>query len=754
MRKYLLLIVGLCACAFASAQVYTLKSKKGFQPGSWFCFRNTVTLDEAPEKVRLSLAADTKYWLWVNGELQVREGGLKRGPNPKDTYCDVITSLPALKEGENTIAVLVWYFGKDGFSHRNSDTPGISFNLNVNGSEVETDDKWKAIVHPAFYQPEGEQPNYRLAESNIGFDASKDIYFTGEEYDDSEWPDAKEVSLEKAGWNNLVDRPVPFWKDFGLKYYQATEMKGDSLLAYMPYNAQITPYIRLKAKAGDKIRILTDNYRGGSVPNVFAEFTAVDGDQEFECLGWMNGHYVIYVIPKGAEVIDVMYRETGYNTTFAGSFVCDDPELNRLWNKSQRTLYITMRDTYMDCPDRERAQWWGDVVNELGEAFYALDENAHLLTRKGIRELMDWQRADSTIYAPVPSGNYDSELPMQMLASVSYYGFWTYYMGTADRATIEYVYPKVKKYIHVWKTGADGLVIPRKGGWTWGDWGDNKDMELMFNQWYIIALQGYEKMSQLVGDNDEAKWAASTAQRVREVFHKKYWNGKYYVSPDYKGLPDDRSQALAIVSGTLPKELYPVIRSFFRQQYHASPYMEKYVLQALCMMGYHQDAIDRMKLRYKAMNQSPLTTLWEGWGIGSEGFGGGSYNHAWSGGPLTIMSQYIAGIETVEPAFSTFRVKPNPANLSHIRTVVPLSGGREIRFSLEKDADACRVVIEVPEGTKALFSCPDCYSQMKLMKCTQDAVKNCSQTTINREMDDHGTEDAVLSPGKWSIELF
>ncbi|MFR7465122.1 MAG: hypothetical protein ACLUVG_09725 [Phocaeicola vulgatus] len=30
-----------------------------------------------------------------------------------------------------------------------------------------------------------------------------------------------------------------------------------------------------------------------------------------------------------------------------------------MWEKSQRTLYITMRDTYMDCPDRERAQWWG-----------------------------------------------------------------------------------------------------------------------------------------------------------------------------------------------------------------------------------------------------------------------------------------------------------------------------------------------------------------------------------------------------------
>lgn len=209
----------------------------------------------------------------------------------------------------------------------------------------------------------------------------------------------------------------------------------------------------------------------------------------------MNGHKVIYKVPSSVDVLDLKYRETGYNTTFAGSFVCDDPMLNTLWGKSQRTLHITMRDTYMDCPDRERSQWWGDVVNELGEAFYAMDERAHLLTRKGIRELMAWQRPDSTIYAPVPSGNYDSELPMQMLASVGYYGFWTYYMGTGDKNTIETVFPNVKKYIHVWKTDSEGLVIPRKGGWTWGDWGEDKDMALLFNLWYAIALDGYERMA-------------------------------------------------------------------------------------------------------------------------------------------------------------------------------------------------------------------------------------------------------------------
>lgn len=738
MKKCILLILNLCISCFLYSQVITLKPGDGYKPGSWICFRNNITLDSEPDDVCLSIAADSKYWLWVNGELQVREGGLKRGPNPKDTYCDVINSLPALKKGKNTVAVLVWYFGKDGFSHRNSSTPGMTFNMKVNGKNISVDRKWRTIVHPAFYIPLGDKPNFRLPESNIGFDSRKDIGFFSTDFDDRKWDKAIELSLEKAGWNKLVERPIPFWKDYGLKDYYKVEMKGDSILnAYLPYNAQITPYLKVKSPAGKKIKILTDNYKGGSELNVFAEYITSEGEQEFECYGWMNGHYVMYQIPDGVEIIDVKYRETGYETTFAGHFSCDDQMLNSLWNKSQRTLYITMRDTYMDCPDRERAQWWGDVVNELGEAFYALDGKAHMLTRKGIMELMDWQRADSTIFAPVPAGNYDSELPMQMLASVSYYGFWTYYMGTGDKATIEYVYPKVKKYIHVWKTTEDGLVIPRKGGWTWGDWGENKDMDLLFNQWYIIALQGYEKMSALVGDHKEAEWAKSTADKIRVAFHEKFWNGKYYISPGYKGIPDDRSQALAVVSGTLPKELYPVIRPFFKKYFHASPYMEKYVLQALCMMGYHQDALNRMKNRYSAMINSPLTTLWEGWGIGSKGFGGGSYNHAWSGGPLTIMSQYIAGIETVEPAFRTFSVSPNLGNLNYVNVVVPLNKNREIRLSVFNDINSSKIKLFVPVDSKALFCLPQQYSVC----------------IINEKITQKGTNRLELLPGLYNIVL-
>lgn len=670
-------------------------------PGTWLCFRKEIYVDDLEKQQHLKIAADSKYWLWINGDLIVREGGLKRGPNPNDTYCDEFSEIQGLRKGNNMIAILVWYFGKDGFSHKNSPTPGIYFDLKVGKQHFVSDSTWKVRRHPSFYVPEGEKPNYRLPESNIGYDASKELDLNA--LDDTSWKNARDMSLEEAGWNRLVARPIPMWKDYGLKEYTKLDYQGDTLIvASLPYNAQVTPYIKLKSSKGLKIDIRTDNYRGGSVPNVFAEYVTKEGIQEFEAYGWMNGHQVYYKIPTGVKVLDVKFRETGYDTAFRGSFSCNDTFYNTLWNKSLRTLYITMRDTYMDCPDRERSQWWGDVVNELGEAFYSLDYKAHLLTKKGIYELMNWQRKDSVIYAPVPSGNWNQELPMQMLASVGYYGFWTYYVGTGDKQTIEDVYPNVRKYIHVWKTDENGLVIPRKGGWTWGDWGDNKDLILLYNAWYSLALKGFEKMALLVGEKKDAEWASAVNAKLKQAFHHHFWNGQYYISPGYNGLPDDRAQALAVLAGILPETEYETIRPFFTKYYNASPYMEKYVLESLCMMGFGEDALHRMKIRYKDMVESPLTTLWEGWGIGNEGFGGGSYNHAWSGGPLTILSQFFAGIAPLKPGFKEFSVNPQLGCLKNVGAVVPTKWG-DITISIAREGSRMIVRLQVPNKTTAHF---------------------------------------------------
>lgn len=77
------------------------------EPNTWIAFRKDIVLDKVPRQAIASIAADTKYWLWINGEPVVFEGGLKRGPNPHDTYYDKVDLSAHFKKGENKIAVLL-----------------------------------------------------------------------------------------------------------------------------------------------------------------------------------------------------------------------------------------------------------------------------------------------------------------------------------------------------------------------------------------------------------------------------------------------------------------------------------------------------------------------------------------------------------------------------------------------------------------------------------------------------------------------
>jgi alpha-L-rhamnosidase len=76
-----------------------------------------------------------------------------------------------------------------------------------------------------------------------------------------------------------------------------------------------------------------------------------------------------------------------------------------------------------------------------------------------------------------------------------------------------------------------------------------------------------------------------------------------------------------------------------------------------------------MKKRYEAMvTASNITTLWEYWDLGF-----GSYNHAWSGGPLTLLSQYTVGVAPTSPGWRTYNVMPQEGrSLTHIRSTVPI----------------------------------------------------------------------------------
>lgn len=701
------------------------------EPNSWYCFRKDFRLEKKPNTAIAKIAIDSKYWLWVNGLLVVFEGGLKRGPNPNDTYYDEVDISKYLVKGTNNISVLGWYFGKNGFSHKSSGKFGFLFECITPDIKIKSDSSWKVKKNSAYQTCPPPLPNFRLSESSIKYNATKGLgLWYSNDFSVHDWKNSVELGLPPiTPWNNLVLRPIPQWKDFKLKSYidaplSPLSVKRDTIIiCTLPYNAQITPYLEIEAKQDSQlVEIKTDNINGGGEPNVYAQYLSRKGVQEYESYGWMNGHKVIYKIPAGVKVLSLKYRETGYDTEFAGSFHSSDEFLNHIWQKSLRTLYITMRDNYMDCPDRERAQWWGDEVNESGEAFYALDTKSHLLLKKGMYELINWQRQDSSLFSPIPAGNWDKELSIQMLTSIGYYGFWNYYLNTGDIKPISDLYDGIRKYLKIWKFNTDGTVKVRLGGWFWGDWGDNIDNDLITNCFYYLALKGTANMADSLHlDKDASEYRESMA-KIKETFNSTFWTGSAYRHPNYKGKTDDRCQALAIVSGIAEKEKYPALLEVFKAEEHASPYMEKYVLEALFQMDYVDFAIKRMKKRFGDMVNNPnYTTLFEGWGIGKKGYGGGTSNHAWSGGALTILSQYLCGIEPLEPGYSLFQIIPKTGSIQKAAASVQSVKGI-IKSNFEREDAKLKLAVSVPPGTEAIVGIPDDDNDISQIKLNSETI--------------------------------
>jgi hypothetical protein len=321
--------------------------------------------------------------------------------------------------------------------------------------------------------------------------------------------------------------------------------------------------------------------------------------------------------------------------------------------------------------------------------------------RKAINELCAHQADNGTLHSPIP-GVFSRELPGQMLASVGRYGFWTYYMNTGDIETIRNAYPAVKRYLDVWETDSTGLTIHRKGGWSWGDWGDNQDKALIQAGWHYLALEGAASMAEALGYESDAEAYRTVMVKVAEGFNA-CWTGTEYRHPAYKKLSDDRVQALAVLAGIAGEDKYPQIIEFLKKTEHASPYFEKYVMEALFKMGEGEYAMTRCRNRFHQMvNHPDHTTLFEGWEIGSAKYGGGTTNHAWSGGAITVIGAELCGIKPIEPGYKKFEVRPQPAGLSEITLAFPSVKGK-VSYSHKVRGDSVMFTITVPKGSKAHF---------------------------------------------------
>lgn len=697
------------------------QSKDG-PKNTWIAFRKQFELDDVPPTAIAAISTDTKYWLWINGEMVVFEGGLARGPMPEGSYFDKIDLAPHLKSGTNTVAILVWYWGRTAKTHEDSGKGGLLFSADLGDQTVDSNKSWKLKVHPA-YDPNskgvGRSAN-RPNAMDVKYDARQALgdwtdnaWYLGD-YDDQSWQHPEEKGAASSlPWGTLVQRPIPQWHDRGLADYQSlklgektitlpfknTRKKKIVIRAELPRNVQVTPYLKVRADAGAKIEIGTDD----PFNLIEAQYTTTDGEQAFETYSWMNGHAVQYTVPPGVEVLALKYRWTS-TEPIAGSFTCSDPFFERLWQMAGNTLHICVRDCYMDCPDRERGLWLGDVADQTGAVFYTLDQTGRLLLKKGIDNTFAYQKGDIIQGLAPGFGAYrgqSSELCAQSLQYISQ-GIWRYYFNTGDSVTLVNAYPFVKRYLELWKMLPNGMPENRKGYAGWVDWGLNPDPPAVNVCWYHMALGSAKKMAIELGKTDDVDWYQNRIDSIEKNYDAVYWRDGYYGTP---GQPkDERVSALAILTGLADREKYDsLLTEVLTTQYNASPHMEWIVEEAIMQTGDYAAGLHRMKQRHAdQVSDQGLTTLYERYANDKKSRG--TPNHAWNA-PNYVLSCYIAGIKATDVGWKTFQVLPNLAHLTSIKQVVPSVKGKII-VDIKLDDDVYAIDVQSPQDTTGVIGIP------------------------------------------------
>jgi len=545
--------------------------------------------------------------------------------------------------------------------------------------------------------------------------------------------------------NNSLDKNVTIKqkhiKDYGLKEYiylskdlPHSQNKPWKLVCQMPYNCQFQPWIRIKSKENSVISFNSSN------PLVLyltktEKVNTQPGIHSYEAKNWISGEGAVYTIPAGVTVEAVKYRETGYDTKFAGSFECNDDDYNILWRKAARTGYICMRDHFYDCPDRERVGFWGDGTPELDQCFYVFDASSYQLCK-------------DLVLRPLQAGFY----PGQQLEFLGKYGLWFYYMHTGDLQSIASVYESTKDFLfNTYKPGNKN---------QWFDWGKEiKDIAVIETSFMYIDLKTLKKIALLTGHENDTMAINFKLDSIKNSFNKKFWKGSYYMS-NQVNTPDDRANAMAINAGLADTYKWEDIYNNVLIKYeNASCFFDRWVFEALCKMGKQEYALLRMYSRYKTMIPCSFTTLWEHydrwWATKRNAFDdGSSLNHGWNP-PVILLSHTIAGISPEKAGWEVYHVFPKEAFLKSIKVVVPTIHG-DIKVYINKNTSEYSLTLTSPLKTTGIIGIPkSSFSTLKLIRLNGRDIWNGSFTGSVKNVYWAGEDSEYIKfrvpPGNWKF---
>ncbi len=374
---------------------------------------------------------------------------------------------------------------------------------------------------------------------------------------------------------------------------------------------------------------------------------------------------------------------------YKGSFLCDDSQVNDIWNTAAYTLRCCIQNGYLwDGIKRDRLVWIGDLFAEMHAAYAVYGDLPE------IRSSLDFccKELDGGCKETALSG---------WINGIPTFSFWwlldvcTDYRHTGDLNFAKVHLPHIRRILDAIDKNvlSDGTTVFEYNFIDWklhyekGESPQKREDELAgVHYLLLITLNAVKDLLSVLNE--------STAL-VENVLHKLM--RRNVAVQRYK-----QSAALAILAGENRVQNLQILKSGGAKE--ITVFMVYPILSALCECGEYRLAFSIMKEYFGGMLNLGATTFWEDFDVDAalgstrldempdaakknfhRDFGVFCYKglrhslcHGWSSGVIAYITEYILGIREVGSGGTTFAICPHLDGLHNVKGKYPTRYGEMI----------------------------------------------------------------------------
>lgn len=699
-------------------------------------FRRELQLDRVPAKLPVSVTADNRYILYVNGQR------VASGPSTgtiKSWRRRSLDLAPHLKRGKNEIAAVVWNFGDAAPASQQI----VATGFRLIGDPISTSAPgWQVQIDPAHTAVSAKEQiswQYYVASAPEVIDARR---MTGDN-----WQDA--VPASAAAARTLIDDPFPpqlFVDAAPGKVVRSSIEGGDQFPArpfVIPANTRaklliqrdvmISAYPELDVLGGKDATIklqygeaLYDKDGRKADRNLiddrqlrgfFDTFIADGQPRAFAPLWWRTFRYVEIDVATQAEPLTLRalrLHETGYPFKQVASFHSSDAELDRIWEIGWRTMRVDAHETFMDSSYWEQLQYTGDTRLEM-LITYAVSGDPRL-ARQAIEAF-----AESDVDGGLVQGAYPSRLP-NVIATFSF--AWVgmladWAVEQPDHTLIVRHLPRMRRVLTWFEPLANEQGLLGKNpqwnfidwsGQEWDDrdtfpsWGSQNGSCLMTAMWSGALRQG-AALERAYGDATRAAQFVARADRARAAIREHCWvpeKGLFADDGDRKVFSQHMNVFAVLYDIATREEAPDILARITTRGIDAPPgmyaptyYFAWYLVRAFQHAGKPERYFDLIQT-WRDLLAVNYTTWPESRDQPR------SDTHAWSAHPTADLLGIVAGIQSAAPGYSRLRVEPVLGHLTSLDATAATPHG-PVRVSYRIAGGKLIAVIDRPAALPGTF---------------------------------------------------